>query len=83
MGLCAMVVLGGIAGWLASLIAGTNARMGTIANVIVGVIGSTVGGMLFHAIGGTGVTGFNLHSLFVSVVGASVVLFGARAITGR
>ncbi|MBL8933013.1 MAG: GlsB/YeaQ/YmgE family stress response membrane protein [Archangium sp.] len=75
MGLCATIILGGIAGWLASIIAGTNARMGAIANVIVGVIGAVVGGMIFNFAGGRGVTGLNLYSLFVSVVGASVVLF--------
>ncbi|MBM4776481.1 MAG: GlsB/YeaQ/YmgE family stress response membrane protein [Archangiaceae bacterium] len=75
MGLLATIILGGIAGWLASIIAGTNARMGAIANVIVGVIGAVVGGMIFNFAGGRGVTGLNLYSLFVSVVGASVVLF--------
>lgn len=78
MGLCATIVLGGLAGWLASIIAGTNARMGAIANIVVGVIGAVVGGMVFNVLGGTGVTGFNLYSLLVSVVGASVVLFVAK-----
>lgn len=78
MGLCATIILGGIAGWLASIIAGTNARMGAIANVIVGIVGAVVGGMLFNVLGGSGVTGFNLYSLMVSVVGASVVLFVAK-----
>ena len=78
MGLCATIVLGGIAGWLASIIAGTNARMGAIANIVVGVIGAVVGGMVFNVLGGAGVTGFNLYSLLVSVVGASVVLFVAK-----
>lgn len=78
MGLCATIVLGGLAGWLASIIAGTNARMGAIANIVVGVIGAVVGGMVFNVLGGSGVTGFNLYSLLVSVVGASVVLFVAK-----
>ncbi|MDP1918693.1 MAG: GlsB/YeaQ/YmgE family stress response membrane protein [Myxococcales bacterium] len=78
MGLCATIVLGGLAGWLASIIAGTNARMGAIANIVVGVIGAVVGGMVFNLLGGAGVTGFNLYSLLVSVVGASVVLFVAK-----
>jgi len=80
MGLCATIILGGIAGWLASIIAGTNARMGTIANIIVGVIGATVGGMIFNLAGGHGVTGLNLYSLAVSVVGASVVLFVVKKV---
>lgn len=83
MGLCATIVLGGIAGWIASMIAGTNARMGAIANVIVGVVGAVVGGLVFNLAGGRGVTGFNLYSLFVSVVGASIVLFIAKTIFRR
>ncbi|MDX2013033.1 MAG: GlsB/YeaQ/YmgE family stress response membrane protein [Myxococcaceae bacterium] len=78
MGLCSMVVLGGVAGWLASVVAGTNARMGLVANVLVGVLGSTVGGVVFRFFGGAGVTGFNLSSLLVSVVGACVVLVVAK-----
>jgi uncharacterized membrane protein YeaQ/YmgE (transglycosylase-associated protein family) len=82
MGLCATVILGGIAGWIASIVAGTNARMGAIANVIVGVLGAVVGGMIFNFFGGAGITGFNLYSLLVSVVGASVVLFIAKKVFG-
>ncbi|MBE2251351.1 MAG: GlsB/YeaQ/YmgE family stress response membrane protein [Myxococcus sp.] len=78
MGLCATIILGGLAGWLASIIAGTNARMGALANIIVGIVGAVVGGMIFNLLGGAGVTGFNLYSLLVSVVGASVVLFIAK-----
>ncbi len=80
MGLIGMVVLGGIAGWLASIFAGTNARMGLVANIIVGVVGAVVGGMIFHFFGGAGVTGFNLYSLVVAVVGSAVVLAIAKRI---
>lgn len=80
MGLIGMVVLGGIAGWLASIFAGTNARMGLVANIVVGIIGSVVGGLIFHFFGGAGVTGFNLYSLVVAVVGSAVVLAIAKRI---
>jgi uncharacterized membrane protein YeaQ/YmgE (transglycosylase-associated protein family) len=83
MGLLATVFLGGIAGWLASIVAGTNARMGVIANVVVGVAGAFVGGFVFRFFGGAGVTGLNLYSLLVSVVGASLVLFVTRRLFGR
>jgi uncharacterized membrane protein YeaQ/YmgE (transglycosylase-associated protein family) len=83
MGLLATVFLGGVAGWLASIVAGTNARMGVIANVIVGVLGAFVGGVVFRFFGGAGVTGLNLYSLLVSVVGASLVLFVTRRLFGR
>ena len=74
MGILAWIIIGGLAGWIASMIAGTNAKMGLFANIIVGIIGAFIGGFIFSLIGGEGVTGFNLWSLFVSVVGALILL---------
>ncbi len=78
LGICGWVVLGGLAGWVASMIAGTNARMGLIANIIVGIIGAMVGGFIFNMLGGYGVTGFNLYSFGVALAGSVVVLFVAK-----
>lgn len=50
------LVIGGIAGWIASMIKGSNAQMGIIANIIVGVIGGVLGGLLLSLIG------FNVES---------------------
>ncbi len=75
MGICGWVVLGGLAGWVASMIAGTNARMGLLANIIVGIIGSVVGGFIFNFFGGVGMTGFNFYSFGVALLGSVVVLF--------
>lgn len=83
MGLCGWIVLGGLAGWTASMIAGTNARMGVIANIFVGVIGAFVGGLVMNFAGGHGVTGFNLYSFGVALLGAVITLFVARKITGK
>ncbi len=77
------IVLGGIAGWLASIITGRNDRMGCISNILAGIVGAIVGGWLFSFLGGTGVTGFNLVSLLVAVVGAIVVLAIVNLIFGR
>ncbi len=74
MSIIGWIVLGGLAGWLASIITGRNDRMGCIANIIVGIIGAFIGGWLVSLIGGTGVTGFNLASFVVAVVGAVVLL---------
>ncbi len=74
MGLLSWVVLGGIAGWLASIVTKRNDRMGCITNIIAGVVGAAVGGWVFSLFGGTGVTGFNLPSLLVAFVGAVIVL---------
>lgn len=80
MGLCTWLVLGGIAGWLASIIKGTNAKMGLVANIVTGIIGAMVGGWLFHFFGGAGVTGFNLWSLLVATVGSVILLSVLQAV---
>jgi uncharacterized membrane protein YeaQ/YmgE (transglycosylase-associated protein family) len=75
MGLFSWIVLGGLAGWVASIIAGTNAKMGLIANIVVGVVGAFLGGAIFSFFGGARVTGFNLYSFGVALVGATVLLW--------
>jgi uncharacterized membrane protein YeaQ/YmgE (transglycosylase-associated protein family) len=83
MGIISWIVLGGIAGWLASIVAKRNDQMGCITNIIAGVIGAAVGGWVFSLFGGTGVTGFNLPSLLVAFVGAVIVLFVVNLVFGR
>lgn len=75
MGIIGWIVLGGLAGWIASMIMGTNKSMGLMANIVVGIVGALIGGFAFNLIGGADITGFNLWSLFVAVVG-SVILLG-------
>jgi len=74
MGIISWIVLGGIAGWLASIITKRNDQMGCITNIIAGIVGAAVGGWVFSLFGGTGVTGFNLQSLVVAFIGAVIVL---------
>jgi len=76
------IVLGGLAGWVASMIVGTNARQGLLGNIVAGIIGAFVGGFIVNFFGGAGVTGFNVWSFLVALLGAVVVLFVWRAITG-
>ena len=83
MSIIGWVVLGGIAGWIASIITGRNDRMGCITNIAAGIVGAIVGGWLFSFFGGGGVTGFNLVSLLVAVVGAVVVLAIVNLIFSR
>jgi uncharacterized membrane protein YeaQ/YmgE (transglycosylase-associated protein family) len=78
MNILAWIIFGALAGWIASMIMGTNAQMGAIANIIVGIIGAFIGGWVAHAFGGSGVTGFNLGSLIVAIVGAVILLFIVR-----
>ena len=80
MGIIAWVIFGALAGWIASKIAGTDAEQGALANIVVGIVGALLGGFLFNMFGGTGVTGFNLWSLLVAVVGAVVLLIILKTI---
>jgi uncharacterized membrane protein YeaQ/YmgE (transglycosylase-associated protein family) len=74
MEILAWIIIGAFAGWVASMIMGTNAQMGAVANIIVGIVGALIGGFLFGLLGGEGFTGFNVWSVFVAVVGAVVLL---------
>ena len=78
MGILAWIILGGLAGWIASMVAGNNASQGVIGNVVVGILGAFIGGFLINLLGGDGVTGFNLWSLLVAVMGATLLLFIVR-----
>jgi uncharacterized membrane protein YeaQ/YmgE (transglycosylase-associated protein family) len=82
MGWIAIIVLGLIAGWIASLIVDRGGQ-GPILDIILGIIGALVGGAIFRAFGAAGVTGFNWYSLIVAVIGAIVVLVIYHAIFGR
>ena len=69
------IIFGALAGWIASIITGRNKKMGAVANIVVGIIGAFIGGYIMDFFGAEGVTGFNLYSLFVAIVGAVVLLF--------
>lgn len=72
----AWIIFGAIAGWLASIIMGTNRQMGALANIVVGILGAFIGGFLMtNVFGVQGVTGFNITSLLVAIGGAVVLLF--------
>jgi len=69
------IILGALAGWIASMIMGRNAQMGAIANIVVGIVGALIGGFIMNAVGGPAVSGLNFTSLIVAVLGAVVLLF--------
>lgn len=75
MGIIGWIIIGALAGWIASKIMGTDEQQGAFANIFVGIIGALVGGFLFNMFGGSGVTGFNIYSLLVATLGAVVVLW--------
>lgn len=82
MGWLAIIILGLIAGWIASLIV-DNAGKGVVLDIVLGVVGALVGGKIFSLLGASPITGFNLYSLFVAVVGSVVVLVVYHAALGR
>lgn len=75
MGIIALIVLGGLAGWIASVVMRTNSNQNTVGDVLLGIVGALVGGMIMNFFGQTGVTGFNFYSLVVAIIG-SVALIG-------
>ena len=75
MGIIAWVILGGLAGWIASIFMRTNASQGVLMNIIVGIVGALIGGFIFNFFGTPGVTGFNFYSLLVAIVGSVVLLW--------
>jgi len=83
MGIIAWIVLGALAGWIASMIMSTDAEQGAIGNIIVGIIGAFIGGWVMNLLGKSGVNGFNLYSVVVAIVGACIALGIYRALTGR
>ena len=74
MSIIAWLVLGLIAGFIASKIVNRQSE-GLLINLVVGVVGAEVGGWVFRLFGMSGVTGFNLYSLLVAVLGAVILLF--------
>ena len=84
MGIIAWIVLGAIAGWLASLINGTNGEQGWLGNIVMGIVGALVGGFLWSLISDDGFdAGFNIGSLIVAVVGALIFSWLLNLLTGR
>lgn len=82
MSIVAWIVLGLISGFVASKLV-DNAGEGLVLDIILGIVGAIVGGWLFATFGMMGVTGFNVYSMFVAVIGAVIVLFLYHALFGR
>jgi uncharacterized membrane protein YeaQ/YmgE (transglycosylase-associated protein family) len=82
MGIIAWLILGLIAGYIASRIVST-AGQGVIVDIVLGIVGAIVGGFLFSAFGASGVTGLNLYSKVVAIIGAIIVLLVYHAVVRR
>ena len=74
MGIITWLIFGALVGWVASIIMKRNSEMGSIANIVVGVIGAGLGGWIASLLGIGTVTGFNFYSLLIALAGACVLL---------
>jgi uncharacterized membrane protein YeaQ/YmgE (transglycosylase-associated protein family) len=82
MSILAWIVLGLIAGFIGSKIVNRSGE-GFLLDIALGIVGAVVGGYIFNVVGAVGVTGFNVYSLVVAVIGSIVVLALYHAIFGR
>jgi len=82
MSFLAWIVLGLISGFIASKLVNKSGE-GFVMDVILGIIGALVGGWLFNTFGMAGVSGVNIYSMVVAVIGAVVVLVIYHALAGR
>jgi uncharacterized membrane protein YeaQ/YmgE (transglycosylase-associated protein family) len=82
MSIVGWIVLGLIAGFIASKIV-TSQGQGFWINIALGIVGALVGGVLFEGLGAQGITGFNVSSMIVAIIGSIVVLLIYHAVTGR
>ncbi|HEY2004026.1 MAG TPA: GlsB/YeaQ/YmgE family stress response membrane protein [Candidatus Saccharimonadia bacterium] len=73
------IILGALAGWIASIITGTNAQVNGVMNVVVGIIGAFIGGLVLQLLGAGTPSGFNLASLLTAILGAVILLSLVRA----
>ena len=75
-------LLGLIAGFIGSKIVNSEGQ-GLWLNIVLGIVGAVVGGFLFSIFGATGITGFNIYSLIVAIIGSVVVLWLYHQLAGR
>jgi len=78
MGIILWIIFGALVGWIASAIMGSSG--GILLDIVIGIVGAIIGGWLMSFFGHTGVTGFNLYSFLVAIVGAIILITIVRAI---
>ena len=81
MSILGWIILGGLAGWIASAL--TGSRDGCLMDIVIGIVGAFIGGYLALLVGHSEVTGLNLPSLVVAVVGAVILILVVRAFRSR
>lgn len=79
MGIILWIIFGALVGWVASLIMKTDAQQGSIANIVVGILGAIIGGWIMSVLGYGDVSGFNIYSFLVALLGAIVLIAIVKA----
>lgn len=82
-GFLGALIIGGLAGWVASMIMKTDGSMGIVLNIVVGVVGAIIGNALLPLFGVDGTNGFSIWSFVVALLGAMLLLFVVKLFTGR
>lgn len=82
MSIVSWIILGLIAGFIGSKIVNKQGE-GLLLDVALGVVGAIVGGVIFSFFGATGITGLDMYSMIVAIVGSVVVLWAYHAFSGR
>lgn len=77
------IIFGALVGWIASMIMKTNAEQGAVLNIVVGIIGALIGGFVMNFFGASDVTGFNLYSFLVALLGAIILLAIVKLLRGQ
>lgn len=83
MGILSWIIIGALAGWLASKMMNTDQSMGALANIVVGIVGGVLGGFIMGFFNKSGVQGFSLYSLVVALLGAVVLLAILKAVARK
>jgi uncharacterized membrane protein YeaQ/YmgE (transglycosylase-associated protein family) len=78
MGIILWIIFGGIVGWIASMIMKTND--GILMDIVIGIVGAIIGGWIMSIFGSSSITGFNLYSFLVAILGSVILIVIVKAL---
>ncbi len=79
-GLLIWILFGALVGWLTSIMMNTDAQQGPLTNILLGIAGALVGGFIMRFLGYDGVSGFNLYSVLVAILGSVILVVLYKAV---
>ena len=80
MGIILWIIFGGLVGWIASIVMNTDSQQGIGLNIVVGIVGAVIGGWFMSFLGQGAVTGFNIYSFVVALLGAMILIAVVKAL---